>query len=119
MRASGRLESRIVSLSDKRIAEWLFLLTFVVAAYFHSGGGWNQSSQFDLTRAIVERHTFAIDAYAFNTGDRAFANGHVYSNKAPALSFFAAIPYALLHAIMGTPHNAIALTVAAYLCTLL
>jgi len=108
-----------VSLSDKRIAEWLFLLTFAVAAYFHSGGGWNQNSQFDLTRAIVERHTFAIDAYALNTGDRAFANGHVYSNKAPALSWLAAIPYALLHAMMGTPHNTLALTIAAYICTLL
>ena len=106
-------------LLDKRIAEWLFLLTFAAAAYFHSGGGWNQSSQFDLTRAIVERHTFAIDAYAFNTGDLAFANGHVYSNKAPALSWLAAIPYALLHAIMGTPHNTLALTIAAYVCTLL
>jgi len=108
-----------VSLSDKRIAEWLFLLTFAVAAYFHAGGGWNQNSQFDLTRAIVERHTFAIDAYALNTGDRAFANGHVYSNKAPALSWLAAIPYALLHAMMGTPHNTLALTIAAYICTLL
>ena len=38
--------------------------------YFFAGGGWNQNSQFDLTRAIVERHTFAIDAYAGNTRRR-------------------------------------------------
>ena len=103
---------------DQRIAEWLFLLTFCVAAYFHGGGGWNQNSQFDLTRAIVERHTFAIDAYATNTGDRSFANGHVYANKAPALSFLAAIPYALIHAMFGAPQNTLALTVSAYVCTL-
>lgn len=103
---------------DQRIAEWLFLLTFVVCAWFYAGGGWNQNSQFDLTRAIVERHTFAIDAYASNTGDRSFANGHVYSNKAPALSFFAAVPYAVLFAIFGAPQNALALTLAAYVCTL-
>src|SRR5213083_1971510 len=104
--------------ADRRIAEWLFFLTFTVAAYFYGGGGWNQNSQFDLTRAIVERHTFAIDAYASNTGDRSFWNGHVYANKAPALSFLAAIPYAMLHAVFGAPQNALALTIAAYLCTL-
>jgi hypothetical protein len=107
------------TLDDRRIAEWLFLLTFAAAAYFYGGAGWSQNATFDVTRAIVERHTFAIDAYAANTGDRAFANGHVYANKAPALAVLAAIPYALLHAILGTPQNAIALAVAAYLCTLL
>ena len=106
-------------IEDRRIAEWLFLLSFIVSAYFHSGGGWNQNAQFDLTRAIVERHTFAIDAYASNTGDRSFANGHVYANKAPALSFLAAIPYALIHAAFGTRQNALALAIAAYVCTLL
>src|SRR5581483_2511908 len=54
---------------DRQLAVWLSLLTFVTYAYFQSGGGWNQNSQFDLTRAIVERHTFAIDAYAGTTGD--------------------------------------------------
>lgn len=107
-----------MSLSDKRIAEWLFLLAFAVNAFFYAGGGWNQNAQLDLTRAVVERHTFVIDAYASNTGDRSFANGHVYANKAPALSFLAAIPYALIHALSGTPHNTLALTVFAYLCTL-
>src|SRR3954451_4724398 len=106
-------------LADRRVAEWLFLLTFVTCAYFFAGGGWNQNAQFDLTRAIVERHTFAIDAYATNTGDRSFANGHVYANKAPGSSFFAAVPYALLHAMFGTPGNAMALTVAASLSSLL
>jgi hypothetical protein len=109
----------MLTIDDRRIAEWLFLLTFVAAAFFHGGAGWNQNAAFDLTRAVVERHTFAIDDYAANTGDRSFANGHVYANKAPALSFLAAIPYALLHAILGTPRNAIGLAAAAYLCTLL
>lgn len=107
-----------MSTLDKRIAEWLFLLTFVVAAYFYGGAGWNQNATFDLTRAIVERHTFAIDAYAANTGDLSFANGHVYANKAPALSLLAAIPYAFVHTILGTPQNALALAIAAYVCSL-
>src|SRR5262249_34157202 len=69
-------------------------------------------------RAIVERHTFKIDAYLGNTGDISIANGHVYANKAPMLSFLAAIPYAIIHAIFGTPGNALALGIAAYLSTL-
>lgn len=90
-----------MSTPDRQLAFWLFLLTFVTYAYFQAGGGWNQNSQFDLTRAIVERHTFAIDAYASNTGDVSRAGGHVYSNKSPALSWLAAIPYAGLYAVIG------------------
>src|SRR5713226_5786063 len=86
----------IASLRDRRVAEWLFLLTFVAYGYFFAGGGWNQNATFDLTRAIVERHTFAIDAYARNTGDVSFGHGHTYANKAPALAWLAAIPYAPL-----------------------
>jgi hypothetical protein len=97
--------------NDRRVAEWLFLVTFAAYAYFYAGGGWNQNAAFDLTRAIVERHTFAIEAYAGNTGDLSFANGHVYANKAPALSWLAAIPYALIPA-------AVPLTLSVYLCTL-
>src|SRR5438309_11552762 len=85
--------------ADRQLALWLFLLTFVTYAYFQAGGGWNQNSQFDLTRAIVERRTFAIDAYASNTGDVSRGAGHVYSNKSPALSWIAAIPYAILFAM--------------------
>ena len=88
-----------MSVADRQLAFWLFLLTFVTYAYFQAGGGWNQNSQFDLTRAIVERHTFAIDDYASNTGDVSRAAGHIYSNKSPALSWIAAIPYAILFAI--------------------
>jgi hypothetical protein len=109
-------------LPDRRIAEWLFLLTFATYAFFFAGGGWNQNSQFDLTRAIVERRTFAIDAYAANTGDRAFARRHVYSNKSPALSWLAVIPYAPLFAIEkaagADPSAAGLLTINVYLCSL-
>jgi hypothetical protein len=111
-----------MSIADRRIAEWLFLLTFAAYAFFFAGGGWNQNSQFDLTRAIVERGTFAIDAYAANTGDLAFARGHVYSNKSPALSWIAAIPYAPLFALErargADPNAAGLLTINVYLCSL-
>lgn len=107
---------------DRRIAEWLFLLTFATYGYFFAGGGWNQNATFDLTRAIVERHTFAIDAYAGNTGDVSFGRGHTYANKAPALGWLAAVPYAPLYAFEQSrdadPGNAQLLTINAYLCSL-
>ncbi len=119
---SRNREVSVASLTDRRIAEWLFLLTFVTYGYFFAGGGWNQNSQFDLTRAIVERHTVSIDAYTGNSGDVAFARGHVYSNKSPAVSWLAAIPYAPLFAIErasgADPGAAALLTFNVYICTL-
>jgi hypothetical protein len=58
-------------------------------AYFYQGGGWNQNSRFDLVRAVVEQGTLRIDAYHQNTEDKAFANGHYYSDKAPGLALLA------------------------------
>ena len=52
-------------------------------------GGWNQDSRFDLTRAIVENHSLYIDGYDENTGDKAFWEGHFYSDKAPGLALSA------------------------------
>lgn len=108
-----------MSVADRQLAIWLALLTFVTCAWFQAGGGWNQNSQFDLTRAIVERHSFAIDAYAGNTGDVARAGDHVYSNKSPGLSWIAAVPYAVLHAVERDSGSIAAITFNAYICTLL
>ena len=105
--------------TDRRIAEWLFLLTLVTYAYFQAGGGWNQNSQFDLTRAIVERHTLAIDAYASNTGDISKYNGHVYTNKAPGLSFVGAVPYAVLYPFERDANDPLVLALNHYVCTIL
>ncbi|HEV7921339.1 MAG TPA: hypothetical protein VGR02_11180 [Thermoanaerobaculia bacterium] len=100
-------------IADRRIAEWLFLLTFAVYGYFYAGAGWNQNSQLDLTRAIVEQHSFAIDAYAANTGDVSMHGGRVFSNKSPGLSLLGAIPYALIHPFVADD------AIAAWLVTLL
>src|SRR5437588_2781586 len=70
----------------------LFLLCFGTYAWFYQGGGWNQNSRFDLTRAIVERGTVRIDGYEQNTGDTSFSGGHYYCDKAPGVSFLCAPP---------------------------
>src|SRR5689334_24289818 len=76
----------------------VFALVLVAYAWFYQAGGWNQNSRFDLTRAIVERHTIAIDAYADDTGDKAERGGHWYTDKAPGLSLLAVPAYAIVHA---------------------
>jgi hypothetical protein len=112
------MESATPQLIDRRIAEWLFLLTFAVYAWFYAGAGWNQNALFDTTRAMVERHTFTIDAYASNTGDVGRYAGHIYANKAPGLSWLAAVPYALLYAFERDPGDPVSIGINAYLCTL-
>ena len=72
----------------------IFGVIFFSYAYFYEGAGWNQNSRFDLVRAIVEQGTLRIDGYDENTGDKAFANGHYYSDKAPGLALLA-VPIAV------------------------
>jgi hypothetical protein len=95
----------------------LCVLCLVSYAWFYQGGGWNQNSRFDLTRAIVERHSFAIDDYAANTGDVSARAGHLYCDKAPGQSLLAAPVYALLMQGEREP-DAARLNVAAYVITL-
>jgi hypothetical protein len=82
------------SLSHRKSAILLGVVSFFSFIYFYEGGGWNQNSRFDLLRAIVERHTLQIDAYHENTQDKAHFHGHYYSDKAPGLVFLA-VPFAL------------------------
>jgi hypothetical protein len=96
-------------------------VVFISYAYFYQGGGWNQNSRFDLVRAIVEQGTLRIDAYHQNTDDKAFANGHYYSDKAPGLALLA-VPIAkatrpLLRAAGVNPVSARGLVATSYLVT--
>jgi len=97
-RVAGPLENSM-TLPEKFPARWKLALllgsvTFFSFIYFYEGGGWNQNSRFDLLRAIVERHTLAIDAYHQNTEDKAHFQEHYFSDKAPGLVLFA-VPVAI------------------------
>src|SRR4051812_27733275 len=74
---------------DRRTLWILGVVLFASYAYFYQAGGWNQNSRFAMVRAILERHTLQIDAYQLHTGDRAFHDGHYYSDKAPGQSLMA------------------------------
>jgi hypothetical protein len=108
---------------ERVIAGWLFAVTFVTYAWFFGGGGWNQNANFDLTRALVEDRSFQIDRFRANTGDLSFHAGHYYANKAPGLSFVAAIPYGVAYSterLIGVDHTSWRVVLFnAYLCNLL
>ena len=70
---------------------------------------WNQNSRFDLTVAIVDHRTLAIDCCVENTGDYAFFDNHAYCDKAPGLSLLAVPAYLLWKAIAALPPVARAL----------
>jgi len=82
---------------------WLALLLLICYSYFFPRwADWGVNSKVDLTMAIVDEGTFAIDTYYQNTGDYAFYKGHYYSDKAPGTSFLAVPVYAAFKAIAGT-----------------
>jgi hypothetical protein len=95
------------------------LLLLGAYAYFYQAGGWNQNVRMDLTRALVERGTLVIDAYAGNTGDLAKKDGHFYCDKAPAISYLAVPPYAAVRLLVGEDLTGPALAWATWLCTVL
>ena len=85
-----------VALKGGRYAGVVFIALMLAYCYvLPRWADWNQNSRYDLTRALVEHRTVAIDRYAANTGDYATVNGRIVSDKAPGLSLVAVPPYAL------------------------
>jgi hypothetical protein len=105
----------------KRTRATLFVLLFASYAYFYQAGGWNQNSRFNLVRAITNEHTLSIDPFQRSTGDKAFSNGHYYSDKAPGLSLTAtpvvALVRPILHAFGGDPETYGGIALLSYLAT--
>ncbi len=86
----------------------LFLTFFIIYACFAHFINWNENSRLDLTLAMVDDHTFSIDNYFNNTGDRAYYKGHYYSDKEPGMSFLAVPWYVMYRSVFGKPrvhHN--------------
>lgn len=71
-------------------------LLFCYIYSFPRWADWGQKSRLDLTMAIVDHGTFAIDMYHENTGDKAFFDGHYYTDKSVGPSFLAVPVYALV-----------------------
>jgi hypothetical protein len=70
-----------------RLALAAVLLVGVASAVMIQSFSWNQTSHYDLTRALNDDQT-TIDDYQANTGDKVFYKGHWYSARAPGLALF-------------------------------
>lgn len=103
---------------EVRVAVAVFALALSTFAFFVQGGGPNQNSRFDLTRAIVEHRSLSIEAFHRNTFDKARVGDRHYSDKAPGLSFAAAPIYGVRYLLLGAPADAAAERNALYLLTL-
>jgi len=77
----------------------IFLTFFIIYLAFAGIPTANELSKLDLTRAIVDEHSFKIDSYYNNTIDRAYYKGHYYSTKAPGSSFLAVPIYAIYKSV--------------------
>lgn len=83
-------------MSGTRSALFVFTILLVSYAYFHNATmpSVNALSRFALVRALVEDGTTRIDRFQTAVGDdKAYRDGHYYSDKAPGLSILAAPIY--------------------------
>jgi 4-amino-4-deoxy-L-arabinose transferase-like glycosyltransferase len=90
--------------SKRTYAITLFLILLTCYGYFfpkYSNGGSN--SRIDLVFAVVDQGVLNIDAYHTNTGDKAFFEGHYYTDKSPGPSLVAIPFYALYKGIIAFP----------------
>jgi hypothetical protein len=96
-------------------------LLFSYSYFYGSRDGWNQASRFDLVRAIVEQHRLRIDTYQENTGDKAFWQGHFYSDKAPGLALSAVPALQVVRVALRVVHKDPAQSIEAerYLVTII
>ncbi len=75
----------------------ILLVTLLLFCYgfFQQQPAWNEYSRYDLVRALVDHGTTRIDEYQDNTGDKAYYQGHWYSDKAPGTALLGAPIYVL------------------------
>ncbi len=81
----------------------IFLIALTFYGYFIRPADWNIASRLDLVKAIVEEKRLTIDSYhdsVFYTGDKAFVNGHYYSDKAIGASLLGALVYLPIHGLI-------------------
>jgi hypothetical protein len=95
--AQTRAERTNGIVSKRRFALAAILLVGVAYATIIQSFSWNQTSHYDLIRALNQDST-TIDQYQENTGDKAFYKGHFYSARAPGLALFALPFYDTLNA---------------------
>jgi hypothetical protein len=82
----------------RRTALWAVLLVGLAFATVIQNWSDNQSSHYDLIRALDAGRT-TIDAGPYHTKDKAYYKGHFYSARAPGLAIYSLPFYELIHAV--------------------
>ncbi|HZT95773.1 MAG TPA: hypothetical protein VFB34_02940, partial [Chloroflexota bacterium] len=91
-------------LTDLRAGLWIGGVLFLCFVYFlPRWHDWNQDARMDMTMAIVNHDTIAINAYQYNTKDDSRFQGHYYSNKAPGQSLSGVPVYVAFKALTALP----------------
>jgi hypothetical protein len=89
----------------RRIGVLLGVMLFLGSAYFYQDPEWNGNSRLNLTRAIVEQASLSIDDFHdapdWATGDKAYFQGHYYTDKAIGSSVMAVPVYFALFKLGG------------------
>jgi hypothetical protein len=94
-----------LSAAERRGATAIAAAALILMGSVHSSNtSWNVNSRMGTVFAVVERGTFAIDGYdedndALPTMDKAFFNGHHYSDKAIGVSLLGIPVYAAMQAV--------------------
>ena len=96
--APGKGSGRGPSARRRRTALWAVLLVGLAFASVIQNWSDNQSSHYDLIRALDAGRT-TIDAGPYRTKDKAYYNGHWYSARAPGLAMYSLPFYELIHAV--------------------
>jgi hypothetical protein len=97
--AAQRTEpGRVPHVRRRRTALWAVLLVGLAFASVIQNWSDNQSSHYDLIRALDAGRT-TIDAGPYRTKDKAYYNGHWYSARAPGLAIYSLPFYELIHAV--------------------
>jgi hypothetical protein len=93
----GRTARRWLRLDARARREIIVALALLFCyGFFRQVPAWNEYSRYDLVRALVEDNSTQIDRFAQNTGDKAFYDGHYYSDKAPGTALLGVPVYRLL-----------------------
>lgn len=72
----------------------IFVLVFITYGYFfHYMPDANENSRLSLVYAVVDHGTLRIDGYQDKTIDKAYYNGHYYSDKEPGTAALAVPVY--------------------------
>ena len=79
----------------------IFLTFWFIYVIFAGGAGWNENSTLDMTKAMVDGHTFKIDSLSNNTNDVIYYKGNYYADKVPGLPILAVPVYFVYKQVFG------------------